>query len=337
MIQAGVSIGEHFIVRTEFAQATPLDHVRVQEQDRSVVRACLIHNPAIVDLVCVVEVTFVSTDGVALVSRVKAVDRTALCDVVRNGGTQRCWHNHVRDFRVKTLFSNSNQLLVQHWAESLQGLTSSKREVTQTSVSQRAVERRIGRHGSSCIVAVRGSHVQHGSTAGRVTRASASECEQGTKAATVVRRRLSSRCLTSVLHRSTIGTQHLQFNVKHDLGQLLDFLICLWITTSLFNSTSSASGADHSGENLAVVAQVRTSVRGGCTSGNSSAFQSSVQSWGTEVVIRPNVQGRIDLAFFGHSHVGDWGTVFNVVRDCEIEVFDDDVGGIRAIAVTKVC
>ncbi|UOF77697.1 hypothetical protein [Caudoviricetes sp.] len=335
MVQRCVSIAEHFVVWTQLAQATPLNHIRVQEQDRGVVRTSLVHHPAVIDLIGVVEVTFVSTNRVALVSRVETVDRTALRNVVRDGGTQRGRNNHVGDLGVETLFSNSHELFVQHGAESLQSLTSSEREVTQTSVCQRTVERRVGRSGRGRVVAVRSSQVQHSSAAGRVTRASASESKQRTKTATVVRRRTLGSSLAGILDRSTVSTQHLQFNVKHDLSQLLDFLICLGIATSLFHSAGSASSTNHGRENLGVVAQVRTGVGSSSRCINSSAFQLGVQSGGTEIVVWPNVQSRVDFALFGHSHVGDGSTVFNVVRDGHVEVFDHDVGGVRAVTVAE--
>jgi len=82
----------------------------------------------------------------------------------------------------------------------------------------------------------------------------------------------------------------LQFNVKHDFGQLLDFLVSLGIATSLLNSTSRTRSTNHSREDLRVVAQVRTGVGSSGRSVHRSAFQLGVQAGGAEVVVRPNVR-----------------------------------------------
>ena len=250
-------------------------------------------------------------------------------------GTHRGRNHHVGDLGVEALFSGGNQLLVQVGAELLQGHASREREVTQTSVSQRTVERLVGSRSRGGVVAVGSSQVQDRRTIGIVARTSASESVQRAKTTTVVGRCALGSGLTRVLDRSTVSANHLQLNVKHDFGQLLDFLISLGIATSLLHSTCSASSTNHGREDLGVVTQVRTGVRCSSRRINRSTFQFGVQSRNTEVVVGPNVQGRIDLALLAHSHVRDRGAILHIVRNSHVKVFDDDVGCIGTVTITE--
>ena len=312
-----------------------MHHIRVQEQGAGVICTSLVHHPRVINLVRIVEVTFIRRDRVAFISRVETVDRTAGGHRVADVGTHRGRDHHVGDLGVEALFSGGNQLLVQERAKLLQGHARREREVTQTSVSQRTVERLVSVGSRGGVVAIGGSQVQDRRTIGIVARTGSCERIQRTKTATVVGRSALGSGLTRVLDGSTVSTNHLQLNVKHDFGQLLDFLVGLGVATSLFHSTSSTSSTDNSRENLGVVAQVGTGVRSSSTRIHGCAFQFGVQSRNTEVVVGPNVQGRVDLALLAHSHVRDRGAIFHIVRNSHVKVFDHDVGCIGTVTITE--
>ena len=171
-----------------------------------------------------IEVTFVGLDGVATLN-ISTVDAgVRVHNVVRDHCAQAGWNNHGADLGIVTLFSHSDQLLIQHRLESLVGVCAGV-ELATITVDYQVTH--IGYGTVSAFVVGVGCDVGNSSTAG-VETVCASESVQRTHATAfslVCGWADGCAALAAVFGADLVSTHQLHFHIEHEFDQLLDFLI----------------------------------------------------------------------------------------------------------------